>query len=175
LQEPKPEGKAGSRKLECGSRPATGSRIVRGFLTCLCHRGGGANDCFSPTALAEASAAFAKADCKIPDRAIMNSQPLRFVSSLNLLQGTSEGEEAATPGQPVALSAFLDVFPTSDSLSRISSSAAGSAAIIWPSQKFSRFAEDTFFQNRVRSNRKNARRCAETVEECTSLWIALEN
>ena len=72
------------------------------------------------------------------------------------------------PGQPVALSAFLEFPPAI--LSRKSPATAGSAAIIWPSQELSRFAEPTFHYIVATRNTKNDRYCAETVDDATSLW-----
>ena len=89
-------------KFECGPWPATPDRIVRVFLTCLSPRRR-RHDRFSPTALTEASAALCRS---------------RLASSLSSAPKSNKGEEAATPGQPVAQRAFLEV-PPGHSLSRI--------------------------------------------------------
>ena len=93
---------------------------------------------------------------------------LAVASGLSSAPKSNKGEEAATPGQPVAQSAFLEV-PPGDSLSRI----AGYrqlAAIIRPSQKLSRFAEHTLRHFVARRKSKTSPRCAETVDVETSLW-----
>jgi hypothetical protein len=83
------------------------------------------------------------------------------------------GEEAATPGQPVrARAQFLDspaIHP------RESPVAAGSAAIIRQDQELSRFAEFTLSENVAPRNTKNLFRCAETVDDVSSLWKSEEN
>jgi hypothetical protein len=60
VEGPKGKAESGSRKIECGSGPATPSRIVRVFLARLCHRGGGAMTA-SARQRSQASAAFAEA------------------------------------------------------------------------------------------------------------------
>jgi len=54
----------------------------------------------------QASAAFAKADCRFRGLATALRNRLQSASSFNLLRKASEGEEAATPGQPVAQARF---------------------------------------------------------------------
>ena len=49
-------------------------------------------------------------------------------------------------------------------------STAGSAASIWPSQELSRFAESTLRYFVLPRNTKEARHCAEAVDDATSLW-----
>ena len=95
----------------------------------------------------------------------MNQQPY-------LLRKAREGEEAATPGQPVA-QARLWMFPYGDSLSRITG-CHWLAAIIWLSQELSRFAEPTFVEVVATRNTKDVWCCEETVEDETSLWKAEE-
>jgi len=96
----------------------------------------------------------------------LNQQPY-------LLRKAREGEEAATPGQPVA-QARIWKFPFGDSLSRITG-CRWLATIIWLSQELSRFAEPTVVEVVAVRNTKNMWRCAETVEDETSLWKAEEN
>lgn len=84
------------------------------------------------------------------------------------------GEEAATPGQPVALTRVFPGFPPAIH-PRESPAAAGSAAIIRQGQELSRFAELTFRQFVLPRNTKNLCCCAETVEDESSLWKAEEN
>jgi hypothetical protein len=78
-------------------------------------------------------------------------------------------EEAATPEQPVRAVARLWKFPPAIR-SRESPAPAGSAAIIRPSQKLSRFAAPTFRHFVAPGNIKNASNCAEPVDVETSLW-----
>ena len=73
------------------------------------------------------------------------------------------------PGQPVALSAFLEVSIRQPSFENHRST-AGPAAIIWPSQELSRFAEPTLCQIVPPRNTKKTHLCAETVDDVTSLW-----
>ena len=83
------------------------------------------------------------------------------------------GEEAATPGQPVAL-ARVFWSPPGNSPSRIT-------GCRWlcrnhpQAQELSRFAEPTLSQIVAPRNTKNLRGCAETVEDVSSLWKAEEN
>ena len=95
--------------------------------------------------------------------------------SCSLLQrATSKvGEEAATPGQPVALARVSGISP-GNSPSRIAG-AAGSAAIIRQAQELSRFAEPTLRQIVASRNTKDLCPCAEPVEDETSLWKIEEN
>jgi len=84
------------------------------------------------------------------------------------------GEEAATPGLPVALRAFLEVFPSAIHFRELPA-ATGSAAIIRQDQERSRFAESTVIQFGAPGNRKFCRNCAKPVDDETSLWKAEEN
>jgi len=100
------------------------SRIVRGFLCCLCHRMA-ADDRFSPTAASlfrARHAAFCRSKLPIRNLATTNPQPLRPPEALFLLRAfigqEQVGEEAATPGQPVALARVSGV-SAADSPSRI--------------------------------------------------------
>jgi hypothetical protein len=72
---------------------------------------------FSPPTLAS-ECRLCRSRLPARDRAITNSQPLQWPAALPCSEEQREGEEAATPGQPVALSAFLEVVPPGDSLSR---------------------------------------------------------
>jgi len=85
-----------------------------------------------------------------------------------------DGEEAAMPGQPVALSRVSGSFPPAIH-SRKSPAAAGLAAIIRSSQELSRFAEPTFTDFVAPGNIKTRRPCEEAVDDDTSLWKAEEN
>ena len=79
------------------------------------------------------------------------------------------GEEAATPGQPVALARALWVRPPAIH-PRESPAAAGSAAIIRQAQEPSRFAPNTLRQIVAPRKTKTLHHCAETVEDDISLW-----
>ena len=84
-----------------------------------------------------------------------------------------KGEEAATPGQPAALSRVLDVSPRQ--LSRELPAATGSAAINRRAQERSRFAVATFLHMLPRGNPKKARFCEEPVDGRSALWKHEEN
>jgi hypothetical protein len=105
------------QKFECGPGPATPDRIVRVFLTCLSPRRR-RHDRFSQTAPTEASAALCRSRLPIRHRVMPNLQPCGWPAACLLLQRATRGRKAATPGQPVAQSAFLEV-PPGHSLSRI--------------------------------------------------------
>src|SRR5579864_3320400 len=84
------------------------------------------------------------------------------------------GEEAATPGQPVALARVsLGAPPVIHP--RESPAAAGSAAIIRQAQELSRFAPNTLSQIVAPRKTKTFDRCAETVDDDISLWKTEEN
>ena len=140
------------------------------------------NDRFGPTALPLLQAT--SNECRI----CQSELPIRHLAidelatpavasgpSCSLLQrATSKvGEEAATPGQPVALARVSGISP-GNSPSRIAG-AAGSAAIIRQAQELSRFAEPTLSQIVASRNTKNLCRCAEPVEDENSLWKIEEN
>lgn len=122
-------------------------------------------DRFGPSAL-ETSAAFAEARCQF---VISRSRTRNVVASGLPAPKSKTGEEAATPGQPVALSRVSGCFPFGNSL-RVSPLPSGSAAIIRQAQELSRFAEPTFHQIVAPGNPKRRPRCAEPVEDWTSLW-----
>ena len=84
------------------------------------------------------------------------------------------GEEAAMPGQPVALARVFWNVPQRFTLEN-HQTAAGSAAIIRQAQETSRFAEPTFRHFLLPRNTKNFRPCAEAVDVETSLWKTEEN
>jgi hypothetical protein len=84
------------------------------------------------------------------------------------------GEEAATPGQPVALARALWVRPPAIH-PREPPAAAGFAAIIRQAQELSRFASNTLSQIVARRKTKNLHRCAEAVDDDISLWKTEEN
>ena len=77
------------------------------------------------------------------------------------------------PGQPVALARVSECPPAIHP--RESPAAAGSAAIIRQAQESSRFAEPTLSQIVAPRNTKELCRCAEAVEDETSLWKSEEN
>jgi|SRR5579862_277079 len=98
------------------SRPATGTAsCVNSCSRCLSPRSG------AMTASANSppkSAALAKAKLQICKLTLTNPQLLRDASSLSAPKNR-RGTEAATPGLPVALGAFLEVFPLGNLLSPI--------------------------------------------------------
>ena len=79
------------------------------------------------------------------------------------------GEEAATPGQPVAPARALWVRPPAIH-PRESPAAAGSAAIIRQAQELSRFAANTLRQIVAPRKTKDLHNCAEAVDDDVSLW-----
>lgn len=78
------------------------------------------------------------------------------------------------PGQPVALARVSGSFPPVIRF-RVSPAATGSAAIIQPDQELSRFAGPTLVHFVVTRNTKIHPRCAETVDDVSSLWKTEEN
>jgi len=155
------------QKVECGSGPATPSRIMRGFLPSLRHRGRGAMTA-SARQRSRRSAAFAKAVCRC---VILRSRLRNRCGGQQPfpLMEQEEEEEAAMPGQPVRTRARFWKFPPAIR-SHESPAAAGSAAIIRQSQELSRFAEHTLRHFVAPRNTKNFPRCAEPVDTETSLW-----
>jgi hypothetical protein len=79
------------------------------------------------------------------------------------------------PGQPVCARARFQFPPAIHP--RELPAATGFAAIILRQafEIYHVFAEPTLRQNVVTRNRKTLRRCAETVDDRTSLWKAEEN
>src|SRR5271165_2350456 len=171
------------------AQPATGPHCS--WIPALpCHRMA-ADDRFSPTALSlsrTTSAAFAEASCrfmilrstnlaieKISRSRTRNScagqQP--FPAPCSKESGAGWGRRPQRPGNQSRLRAFSGGPPTIHP--RESPAAAGSAAIIRQAQELSRFAEPTLSQIVAPRNRKNLRPCAETVDDVTSLWKAVEN
>ena len=131
-----------------------------------CHRGGGAMR-LQPDSARPSECRSAK-----PSRrdAIVRRQltTLRWPAAFLLLR-RAEGGGGRRPGATSRASAFLDASPPALH-SRESPVTAGSAAIIRPSQKLSRFAAHTLRHFVAPRNTKNTRRCAETVDVESSLW-----
>lgn len=152
------------------SRPATRTAFVRGFLLQLV-TAWRRNDRFSPTALPR-SAAFAKASRRL---VIVRSPTCNCCGGQRSFPAPKSrvGEEAVMPGQPVALARVFWNPPAIHP--RESPAAAGSAAIIRQAQEISRFAEPTLLQFVASRNRKTLPRCAEAVDDVTSLWKPEEN
>jgi len=84
------------------------------------------------------------------------------------LRKATRGRRPQRPGNQSRKRVFWKFPPTIHS--RELPVTAGSAAIIWPSQELSRFAEHTLCQIVAHRNTKKAPRCAETVDDETSLW-----
>ena len=163
---------------KCG-RASHPTAFVRGFLRCLI-TAWRRNDRFGPTALLlsrATSAACAKrvAHSQSRDHELASLRwPTVRPNSL-LLRATSRwGEEAAMPGQPVALARVVWNVPRRFTLEN-HRAAAGSAAIIRQAQETSRFAGPTFRQIVAPRNTKNSPPCAEAVDDVTSLWKTEEN
>ena len=129
------------------------------------------HDCFSRTAPAR-GCCICRSQLPICYLAMANLQLCGGQRPVLLLR-RAKGEEAATPGQPVAQSAFLEVFPPVIH-SRESPVTASSAAIIRSSQELSRFAEHTLRHFVALRKSKTPADCAETVDDESSLWKALE-
>ena len=152
----------GHKKMR--SRPATPTAWLRGFQLA-----GGR----FPTALEGiASAAFAKAGRGFSTLQSRICNRYGWPAA-DPAPRSRMGEEAATPGQPVAL-ARVSGFPPAIH-PRESPAAAGSAAIIRQAQELSRFAANTLRHNVSRRNRKPSRRCAKAVDDSISLWKIEEN
>jgi hypothetical protein len=110
--------------------------------------------------------------------AITNLQPTRrpavlscFFAPKSKLQDGGGGRIARATSR--ACARFLECPPAIHP--RESPAAAGSAAIIRQAQELSRFAEPTLRQIVSTRNTKNLPRCAEAVEDVTSLWKTEEN
>jgi len=99
-----------------------------------------------------------------------SSSTLRHPAALRLRR--AEVEEAASPGNQSRSARFWK-FPPAIRC-RESPAAAGSAAIIRPSQELSRFAAPTLCYFVLPRNTKNGRRCEEPVDVETSLWTPEE-
>lgn len=125
------------------------------------------NDGFSPTAPAQASAAFAKASLPTHCLATAIQQPCGgqwpfFCSE------EQKGEEAASPGTQ-SRKRVSECFPPAIH-SRELPVTAGFAAIIRPSQELSRFAPHTLRHFLTPRKSKKTAHCAEPVDAETSLW-----
>src|SRR3974390_3738891 len=92
------------QKFECGPGPATPDRIVRVFLTCPCHRGGGAMKASTDSAR-PSECRSCEAQLSIRHHA-MTIRNLAVGQQPFLCSEEQKGEEAATPGQPVAKARF---------------------------------------------------------------------
>lgn len=123
------------------------------------------NDCLSLTALARRALSLRLVAVVISRS--LPSNPRSQWLFLPLQARGGGGRNARATSRAVAR--HLDVFPPAIR-SRESPAAAGSAAIIRPSQKPSRFAAPTLCHIFLHSNTKNVLHCAETVDEVTSLW-----
>ena len=165
-------------QMEMRLGPATQAAFVRGFLRCLI-TAWRRNDRFGPTALPlsrATSATFAKASCPFAISRLRTGKPA-VASGPSCSRSKSNeqvGEEAAMPGQPVALARVFWNVPRRFTLEN-HQAAAGSAAIIRQAQETSRFAEPTLRQIVAPRNTKNFPPCAETVDVETSLWKTEEN
>ena len=107
------------------------------------------------------------------DHTITSAQPLQWPAALPCLKSKA-GEEAATPGQPVALSRVSGSFPLGDSLSRITA-AARSPQSSGRARNHHVSLEPNLFQFVASRNIKENRHCEEAVEDETSLWKVEEN
>ena len=160
-------------RWKCG-RASHPTAFVRDFLLCQI-TAWRRNDRFSPTALPlsrATSAAFAKASCPFAMSRSRTGKPaVADGPSRSLLRRATNrwGEEAAMPGQPVALARVFWNVPWRFTLEN-HQAAAGSAAIIRQAQETSRFAEPTFRHFLLPRNTKNLAPCAEAVDDDTSLW-----
>jgi len=87
------------------SGPATQTAFVRGFLLCRV-TAWWRNDCFSPTAL-QKECCICQSQSPVRHLTITNPQPFTVASGPSpafcFKEQRARGEEAATPGQPVAL------------------------------------------------------------------------
>jgi hypothetical protein len=91
-----------------------------------------------------------------------------------LLRKARWGRRPQRPGNQFALSHFLEVFPSGNSLSRITG-CRWPAAIIQQAQELSRFAAPTVVHLVLGGNIKSSVACEEAVDHNTSLWNNEEN
>ena len=147
-----------------GQPPA--DRIVRVFLTCPLSPRRRRHDRFSSTAPAS-GCPFCRSPFGIRNPETAHPLPCRNSSGTFCSKNRTRRRpqaRATSRAQRVSGSYHPAI------LSRESPATAGPAAINWPSQELSRFAEHTLCQIVVPRNTKKARRCAETVDDSTSLW-----
>ena len=173
------------QKFECGSGQPPQPHRFTWFPACLCHR------CAVERPLQPDSA---RKECRIcqSQLPIMISRSIisRSRSQINHpasqirnrcggqrpcpLRRAKQGEEAANARATSSrFRAFLECPPAIHP--RESPAAAGSAAIIRRAQELSRFAEPTLIHFVAARNTKTFPRCAETVDDETSLWKTEEN
>jgi hypothetical protein len=115
----------------------------------------------------------AKASCR---SVITRSRPCNYcgvASSPLLFRRARAGRRPQRPGNQSRTRAFLECPPAIHP--RESPSAAGPAAIIRLAQDLSRFTAPTLGQIFSACNTKTRARCAETVDDATSLWKTEEN
>ena len=163
------------------------SRIVlRGFLLAFVTAARW-NDRFSPTALeSECRICQSQLPIMISRSMISRSKISRSITLSSQIRNrcggqrpcplrrAKQGEEAANARAPSSrFRAFLECPPAIHP--RESPAAAGSAAIIRRAQELSRFAEPTLIHFVAARNTKTFPRCAETVDDETSLWKTEEN
>jgi hypothetical protein len=89
-------------------------------------------------------------------------------------QSKKWGRRPQRPGNQFALSHLLEVFPSGNSLSRITG-CRWPAAIIQQAQELSRFSAPTVVHFVLGGNTKRSVACEEAVDHNTSLWNNEEN
>ena len=167
-------GKAPKNRMRPTGQPPV-DRIVRVFLPQPLSPRRRRHDRFSPSAPSSLRTTVPHLPKPVTDPSSRDHEPatVAVASSPVLLRRAKLGRRPQRPGNQFALSRVVWMFPPAIR-SRESPAAAGSAAIIRPSQEPSRFAEPTLRHFVAPGNTKNARHCAETVDVETSLWKPLE-
>jgi hypothetical protein len=142
------------------------SRIVRGFLPSPRHRGRGAMTA-SARQRSPKECRICRSRLPIRDLAITPPQPLRWPAALPA-HSKERGRRPQRPGNQPRSRAWLDVSPAT----RFHElpAAAGSAAIIGKVRNSHVSLEPTLRHFVASRNLKSSFRCAETVDDVTSLW-----
>jgi hypothetical protein len=106
--------------------------------------------------------------------AITTSTAAGWASGLPASQSKKWGRRPQRPGNQFALSHLLEVFPSGNSLSKITG-CRWPAAIIQQAQELSRFSAPTVVHFARGGNTKSSVACEEAVDHNTSLWNSEEN
>jgi hypothetical protein len=151
-----------SAKTRMRSRPATGTASsVNSCFRCLSPRSG------AMTASTNSLRRVPPWSKPITDAASLRSQIRNGCGTPAALSAPKSGWgiEAATPGLPVALGAFLEVFPAAIRFRQLPP-ATGSAAIIQQNQERSRFAAITVNQSGSTGQQKTPAALCRTCGRC---------
>ena len=168
------------------ARPATEPHRFTWFPACLCHRCAVERPLQPDSARKECRICQSQLPIMISRSMISRSKISRSITLSSQIRNrcggqrpcplrrAKQGEEAANARATSSrFRAFLECPPAIHP--RESPAAAGSAAIIRRAQELSRFAEPTLIHFVAARNTKTFPRCAETVDDETSLWKTEEN